>query len=79
MSDECWTIIVKKCNNPNDSKANMSDRVDNADKLREVVLSDLMEKQSLNNAALAYIKNEESDGKRRNLKTHKDTDNFLSR
>jgi hypothetical protein len=37
-------------------KANMSDRVDNADKLREVVLSDLMEKQSPSNAALAYIK-----------------------
>ena len=39
-------------------KANMSDRVDNADKLREVLLSDLMEKQSPSNAALAFIKNE---------------------
>jgi hypothetical protein len=58
MSDECWTIIVtaKKCNNQMIRKANMSDRVDNADKLREVVLSDLMEKQSPSNAALAYIK-----------------------
>jgi hypothetical protein len=47
MSDECWTIITaKKCNNQMIRKANMSDRVDNADKLREVVLSDLMEKQS---------------------------------
>ena len=40
--------------------ANMSDRVDNADKLREVLLSDLMEKQSPSNAALAFIKNEVS-------------------
>jgi hypothetical protein len=38
----------------------MSDRVDNADTLREVLLSDLLEKQSPSNAALAYIKNEVS-------------------
>ncbi|MGZ9677572.1 DUF7935 family protein [Flavobacterium sp. GNP001] len=60
MSDECWTIIVtaKNATIQMIRKANMSDRVDNADKLREVVLSDLMEKQSPSNAALAYIKNE---------------------
>jgi hypothetical protein len=60
MSDECWTIIVTAKNTTIQMirKANMSDRVDNADKLREVVLSDLMEKQSPSNAALAYIKNE---------------------
>ena len=48
MSDECWTIIVtaKNATIQMIRKANMSDRVDNADKLREVVLSDLMEKQS---------------------------------
>jgi hypothetical protein len=60
MSDECWTIIVtaKNATIQMIRKANMSERVDNADKLREVVLSDLMEKQSPSNAALAYIKNE---------------------
>jgi hypothetical protein len=60
MSDECWTIIVtaKNATIQMIRKANMSDRVENADKLREVVLSDLMEKQSPSNAALAYIKNE---------------------
>ncbi len=60
MSDECWTIIVtaKNVTIQMIRKANMSERVDNADKLREVVLSDLMEKQSPSNAALAYIKNE---------------------
>lgn len=60
MSDECWTIIVtaKNATIQMIRKANMSDRVDNADKLREVLLNDLMEKQSPSNAALAYIKNE---------------------
>ena len=60
MSDECWTIIVTAKNATIQllRKANMSDRVDNADKLREVILNDLLEKQSPSNAALAYIKNE---------------------
>jgi hypothetical protein len=39
-------------------KANMSERVDNADKLREVILSDLMEKATPSSAALSYLKNE---------------------
>ena len=60
MSDECWTIIVtaKNATIQMIRKANMSDRVDSADKLREVLLNDLMEKQSPSNVALAYIKNE---------------------
>lgn len=60
MSDECWTIIItaKNATIQMIRKANMSDRVDSADKLREVLLNDLMEKQSPSNAALAYIKNE---------------------
>ncbi|HLF51471.1 hypothetical protein [Flavobacterium sp.] len=60
MSDECWTIIVSAKNATIQMirKANMSERVDSADKLREVILSDLMEKQSPSNVALAYIKNE---------------------
>lgn len=60
VSDECWTIIVtaKNATIQMIRKANRSDRVDSADKLREVLLNDLMEKQSPSNAALAYIKNE---------------------
>lgn len=60
MSDECWTILVtaKNATIQMIRKANMSDRVDSADKLREVLLNDLLEKQSPSNAALAYIKNE---------------------
>jgi hypothetical protein len=60
LSDECWTIIVTAKNATIQMlrKANMSDRVDSADKLREVILSDLLEKQPPSNAALSYIKNE---------------------
>ena len=60
MSDECWTIIVtaKNATIQMIRKANMSERVDSADKLREVILSDLMEKQTPSNAALSFLKNE---------------------
>lgn len=60
MSDECWTIITtaKNATIQMIRKAAMSDRVDNADKLREVILNDLLEKQSPSNAALGFIKNE---------------------
>ena len=60
LSDECWTIITTAKNSTIQiiRKAAMSDRVDSADKLREVILNDLLEKQSPSNAALGYIKNE---------------------
>jgi hypothetical protein len=60
MSDACWMIIVtaKNATIQMIRIASTNDRVDNADKLREVLLKDLMEKQSPSNAALAYIKNE---------------------
>ena len=63
MSDECWTIITTAKNSTIQiiRKAAMSDRVDSGDKLREVILNDLLEKQSPSNAALAYIKNEVAD------------------
>ncbi len=62
MSDECWTIIVtaKNATIQMIRTANLSERVDNANKLREVILNDLMDKQSPSNAALSYIKNEVS-------------------
>lgn len=60
LSDECWTIIVTAKNAIIQMirKTNMSDRVETADKLREVLLNDLMEKQSPSTVALSYIKNE---------------------
>ena len=60
VSEECWTIIVtaKNATIQMIRKANMSERVTSADKLREVLLNDLMEKQSPSSAALSYLKNE---------------------
>lgn len=63
ISDSCWTIIVtaKNATIQMIRKANMSDRVDSADKLREVILSELMEKPIPSNAAMAYLKDELRD------------------
>lgn len=63
MSDECWTIVTtaKNATIQMIRKANMSDRVDSADKLREVILNDLFDKQSPSSAALSYIKREVSE------------------
>lgn len=60
MSDECWTIIVtaKNATIQMIRNAGKNERVDSADKLREIILSDLMEKQSPSNAALAFLKHE---------------------
>jgi hypothetical protein len=63
MSDECWTIVTtaKNATIQMIRKANMSERVDSADKLREVILNDLFDKQSPSSAALGYIKREVSE------------------
>jgi hypothetical protein len=60
MSDECWSIITtaKNATIQMIRKANRAEGVDTVDKLRELLLNDLLEKQSPSNAALAYIKNE---------------------
>ena len=60
MTEECWTIIItaKNATILLLRKANLDPRVTSATTLREVILSDLIEKQSPSNAALAYIKNE---------------------
>jgi hypothetical protein len=60
MTAECWTIILtaKNATIQMIRKTAMNSRVDSADKLREVILSDSMESQSPSNVALAYIKNE---------------------
>ena len=41
-------------------KANRTEGIDNADQIRELLLNNLLEKQSPSNAALSYIKNEVS-------------------
>ena len=62
MSDECWTIIItaKNATIQTIRKAIISESIVNSDKLREVLLSDLLEKNSPSNTALSYIKNEVS-------------------
>jgi len=60
MSDECWTVIVSAKNATIQliRRTNRSEIVDTANKLREVIMNDLMDKQSPSSVALSYIKNE---------------------
>lgn len=60
MSDQCWSIIVAAKNSTIQliRKSSLSDKVTSADKLREVVLTELMEQEAPSNAALSYIKKE---------------------
>ncbi|MBC3847931.1 hypothetical protein H8K90_16160 [Winogradskyella echinorum] len=62
ISDECWNIIngAKNATIQLIRKANMSEKTDSANKLREVILTELMEKQPPSNTALAYVKQEVS-------------------
>jgi len=60
VTDECWNIILaaKNATIQMIRKANMLEKTDTANKLREVVLTDLMDKQSPSSTALSYIKQE---------------------
>lgn len=62
VTDECWTIIqtAKNTTIQNIRKTNMSDKVDSANKLREVVLSNLLDNQSPSTIALSFLKDEVS-------------------
>ncbi|RKT00655.1 hypothetical protein [Flavobacterium sp. 123] len=62
ISDECWSIITtaKNATIQMIRKANRTEGIDNADQIRELLLNNLLEKQSPSNAALAFIKNEVS-------------------
>jgi hypothetical protein len=60
VSDECWNIITAAKNATIQliRMSNMNEKTDTANKLREVVLTELLNKQSPSKAALAYIKQE---------------------
>lgn len=60
VSDECWNIITAAKNATIQliRKASLLEKTDTANKLREVVLTEMMEKQAPSSAALAYIKKE---------------------
>jgi len=60
ISEECWSIIAtaKNATIQMVRLAAKNERANDANQLREIILSDLLEKQSPSSAALAYIKNE---------------------
>ncbi|WP_431136774.1 hypothetical protein [Psychroserpens mesophilus] len=63
VTDKCWSITTtaKNATIQMIRKATLSDKVDSADKLREVILSDMMDKRSPSDAALSFIKEEVSE------------------
>ncbi|AXG71661.1 hypothetical protein KORDIASMS9_03918 [Kordia sp. SMS9] len=63
MSDQCWNIIIAAKNTTIQliRKAGLSEKVTSADKLREVVLTEMMEQESPSNTALSFIKKEVGD------------------
>ena len=60
VTDECWTLIqtAKNTTIKNIRKTNMNEKVDSANKLREVILSDLLDSQSPSTIALSFLKDE---------------------
>ena len=63
ITDDCWTIVcaAKNATIQLIRKASRLEKTDTANKLREVVLTEMMEKRSPSDAALSYIKQEVSD------------------
>jgi hypothetical protein len=63
VTDECWSIInaAKNATIQVIRKASLLGKTKTANKLREVILTDLMDKRPPSNAALSFIKNEVSE------------------
>lgn len=63
VTDQCWSIInaAKNATIQLIRKASLLEKTKTANKLREVILTDLMDKQPPSNAALSFIKNEVSE------------------
>ncbi len=60
VTEDCWSIIAAAKNATIQliRKSTLSEKVDSADKLREVVLTDMMDKRAPSDAALSFIKDE---------------------
>jgi len=60
VSDKCWAAIraTKNATISLIRQANMSDKVDSPDKLREVILSEMIDKKAPSETGLAFVKNE---------------------
>ena len=63
VTDQCWSITstAKNATIQMIRKATISDKVDSADKLRETILTDMIDKRSPSDAALSFIKEEVSN------------------
>lgn len=63
ISDDCWNIITAAKNATIQliRKASLLEKTDTANKLREVVLTEMMEKRAPSDAALSFIKQEVSE------------------
>jgi hypothetical protein len=63
ISNKCWSIVTTAKNATIQliRKASMLEKTDTADKLREVVLTEMMERHSPSDAALSFIKEEVSE------------------
>jgi hypothetical protein len=63
VTDDCWNIIsaAKNATIQLIRKASLLEKTDTANKLREVVLTEMMERRAPSDAALSYIKQEVSE------------------
>lgn len=63
VSDSCWSIInaSKSATIQLIRKVGMSEKIDTASKLREAILTEMMDKAAPSNAGLSFIKKEVSD------------------
>ncbi|MBT8245655.1 MAG: hypothetical protein HKP48_09680 [Winogradskyella sp.] len=63
ISDECWNVINASKNATIQliRKSSLSDKIDSADKLREVILTNLMDKPAPSSAGLSFIRKEVSE------------------
>ena len=60
VSEDCWTIVKTAKNTTIQMirKTNMSEKIDSADKLRETILNDSLDKIATTGIALSFINNE---------------------
>ncbi len=63
ISDKCWNIInaAKNATIQLIRKASLLEKTDTANKLREVILTEMMERRSPSDAALSFLKEEVSE------------------
>ncbi len=63
VSDKCWSIITASKNATIQliRKASLSEKTDTANKLREVILTEMLERRAPSDAALSFIKDEVAD------------------